>query len=1209
MQALAAGDAGSRSRSRISYIIATVLAMLIVGGVAYYGLNVIRASTFGKERAFRVLGEVAEQIQNLQGNLVGLLGNVPDRLKQCDGPDCARGRAQFARKLDLKLQLQSISVKHSVFDAVCSVNDKATAFVVHANEPNLPFKLFSCSASATAESPAAESSASAPDAMLRLSYGLTGELTPSAEEFISQAFFDEVIVALDDGRVVAEVPNRQRSLAPGSILLHESKVRLLSVTDATQLLRRAAAEASNPGAASLPTGKADADTPISLHPVVFSDRLAGQAYNAFVVGVRLSYPTIAVDGSTQQAGQHALYVIGLKHADLRADILGALGPSGTFIVTVIIALIFFCFPLLSLRLKPMRDPISWPEAASCLLSLILLAALAAVTTAWLWSQQELVRWADGGMRAYAEEIRRRLIDELGNDAVVLSGYRDEIFRDVQRSREDSPDRGCWESFSTEPLPLRALPPPEPPAVASARFVWPPVQTGSGELPASPRKWSAGDDSCNTLQLRAHDATDGLKSWSPLRSSFVLLADGKAAGPRVTAYAIVPVKRDTELKDRPYFKALERDGQWHLPLKGEQGQTLEFVAQRLFNRGDGARVLQVAVPRRKDGAFDGLVSGDTRAHGLTAAVAPLFLKFAVIDRDGAVLFHWDDSRSVTENFLVEAERNSMLQSAVAREQPGYFDGNYNGTPHRFYYLPLEGVPWGVVAFYPTSSVLELSAQAGISALVAYAAIILLAVAVFVLITVIIGRTAMKQWVSTLWPRPQAQHSYEMWGVAGTISTVGFMMVLAWPNGEAGRMIAAAVVMIIGAVLLLASRYWRGHAYPMCISVLLVFTAAVPAAWLSLRYHDAQIEALVRGGLANALDDIERRHAVIAHDLRRWQPDPGARERDLPDAWTLAEHPHAMPVAGYQLGGGQHPSPESQSLWSMTAFAAPPWVSPRPTPELNRWLQYIWRETASTVEQQQRSGILHDSRTIGNWDLVTSDGRPIAVRAQWRAPRSDDTDLNSLPWFKDVMAMLVALVAILLSSSLVCRRLLGAHVVWPAKYSGRDVLPESPATVIYFQGAAKATIDDVLARVTQTINLATDARFASSQALDVAAGTYLLEELDLAVIEPARRQQILTVLEQLIDRDDVELIITANRSPLRRLHRPWMYPEFSPGDEPGYAELIRWDRAMATFREVLQPAVPPTQAGLPTARLADFHRTWKLCTRDERLLLHQLATGKL
>ena len=1215
------------TRSRFSYVLVIIAVLALVGGVAYYGLSVIKTSTFNKERAFRVLGEVAEQFQNLQDNLVGLLSNVPERLKDCTGTACEAGKTQFSRKLDLKLALQNLSLDRSSVNALCAPNSTTAAFVIHSREPNLPFELFSCSIVPPPAPIAAGSAMPSAAGRVPLSYGLKGDLTPSAQSFISQSFFDEVLIAMDDGHVIAELPRSDRSLAPGIAQLHESKVRPLSVTDAARLLGRATQEVENSSkGTAVKSDSAGSTKGVSIHPVVFPDNIAGQPYDVFVVGFRLAHPTIAV-GATGEPGQCTLYLIGLKRTDLRADIVGALGPGGTFAVTIFVALIFFSFPLVSLRLKPAHDPVTWTEAAGCVFALLLMSALLAVTAFWLWSQQELTRWADDGSRSYAHQIRQRLVDELGNDAVLLNAYRQGIYRTVDRKVESSKAGWkCWEAFSDGELPVRVRPVTPPPADmrdSEQIYRWPDTVPGTSVIgrPAD-RIWSNDDDSCNTLQLQAQNNTDALRSWSPLRSNLAVLDDGKAAGPRVTVYAAVPVKRDLDLSNRPYFKALEREQQWSLPSvglpAGEAGLT--FVAQRLFNRGDGARVLQIAVPRQPQGAFEGLVSGDSRVHGLTAAIAPLFLRFAVIDREGAVLFHWDDSRSVTENFLVEAEGNSLLRSAVLRGEKGHFAGNYAGEPHRFFYLPLEGVPWGVVVFYPTGKVTELSSQAGISALVAYAAAALLAFGVFVLLAVVVGKDAVKKHFSRFWPRAGYEHHYEAWGVAAALGTMGFMLLLAWPNGERGRMLAAVVIVLAGGVLVAAARFWRGHAYAMCISMALLFTAALPATGLALRYHDAQLEAAVRDGLSAALEEVTRRHAIIAHDLRRWEPVPTARDVRMPDAWILAEHPDAIPVPGFEFGDSAADSGRSCNgpCWQMTAFAAPPWAKPFRSPQLNDWMQFVWANTASSASQRQRSGLLHDARTIENWKMKSPDGHDVTARAQWRGTGNVGADRNGLRWTKDVVAALIATVVILLLSAMVSRRLLGSRVAWPARHRDEAIVPEVPATVIYYRGAAgtqqlrasTAQLRDLVKRAQrQLINLATDERFGKLQPLDISAGAYLLTDLDMAIIEPVRRQQILAVLERIVRRDDIEPVITAHRSALRRLHRPEMYPEFRPGDAPDYAELIRWDSVLAQFSEVRQTVAPGAETGQSTAKLAAHHRAWKLCTRDERLALYQLATGKL
>ncbi len=59
--------------------------------------------------------------------------------------------------------------------------------------------------------------------------------------------------------------------------------------------------------------------------------------------------------------------------------------------------------------------------------------------------------------------------------------------------------------------------------------------------------------------------------------------------------------------------------------------MRFSAQRLFNKRDGAKLLQVAIPRMKTQyvqgnssvkIFDGILTGDTSMYAFSAAVPPL-----------------------------------------------------------------------------------------------------------------------------------------------------------------------------------------------------------------------------------------------------------------------------------------------------------------------------------------------------------------------------------------------------------------------------------------------------------------------------------------------------------------------------------------------------------------------------------------------------------
>jgi hypothetical protein len=134
----------------------------------------------------------------------------------------------------------------------------------------------------------------------------------------------------------------------------------------------------------------------------------------------------------------------------------------------------------------------------------------------------------------------------------------------------------------------------------------------------------------------------------------------------------------------------------------------MTAQRLFNLLDGRKLLQVAIPRADSAPeqFTGIVSGDSFVYSLSTAVPVGYYRFAVFEEaTGTVLFHDDDSRSLLENVFEEAERDAGFLEAVGQRTPARLAMRYHGRPHRGVYAPIEGMPWGVVALYPTAVVDE------------------------------------------------------------------------------------------------------------------------------------------------------------------------------------------------------------------------------------------------------------------------------------------------------------------------------------------------------------------------------------------------------------------------------------------------------------------------------------------------------------------------
>jgi hypothetical protein len=140
----------------------------------------------------------------------------------------------------------------------------------------------------------------------------------------------------------------------------------------------------------------------------------------------------------------------------------------------------------------------------------------------------------------------------------------------------------------------------------------------------------------------------------------------------------------------------------------------------------------------------------------------------------------------------------------------------------------------------------------------------------------------------------------------------------------------------------------------------------------------------------------------------------------------------------------------------------------------------------------------------------------------------------------------------------------------------------------------------------VNLATKALYTELAADRVIQGPVLLTNLDIALVDASRRRDILDALERLADNSQVQLLILCRRSPIDQLYHPERYPESGVEHACALDESLRWDNVLQKFecREIDNMDAPRTHPSLATV---DHHRTWKLCTRSERL--YDVARGRL
>jgi len=92
---------------------------------------------------------------------------------------------------------------------------------------------------------------------------------------------------------------------------------------------------------------------------------------------------------------------------------------------------------------------------------------------------------------------------------------------------------------------------------------------------------------------------------------------------------------------------------------------------------------------------------TQPISLYNAVLPGGFQFAVVQKDGTVVFHSDPTRNLRENFLAETDLDPNLQSRVEMHSEGPVAANYMGLPNRMYVLPMDAGDqkgrWTIVIF--------------------------------------------------------------------------------------------------------------------------------------------------------------------------------------------------------------------------------------------------------------------------------------------------------------------------------------------------------------------------------------------------------------------------------------------------------------------------------------------------------------------------------
>ena len=166
-------------------------------------------------------------------------------------------------------------------------------------------------------------------------------------------------------------------------------------------------------------------------------------------------------------------------------------------------------------------------------------------------------------------------------------------------------------------------------------------------------------------------------------------DGKV----IVNAAMGPHKPDTvNIKDRDYFlNAKEK------LLLGIGKPDTAFTMEAVFAKNTGEFSVTLAHP--SDTTKNSNISGiDFRPLSLMDPVLPSGYGFCIIDDKGEVVFHSKSDRNLQENFFSEVDNPNEFKAGITSRGGEIVSGSYWGKPHRFYFMPMKGLPWHVVTFF-------------------------------------------------------------------------------------------------------------------------------------------------------------------------------------------------------------------------------------------------------------------------------------------------------------------------------------------------------------------------------------------------------------------------------------------------------------------------------------------------------------------------------
>jgi hypothetical protein len=222
-------------------------------------------------------------------------------------------------------------------------------------------------------------------------------------------------------------------------------------------------------------------------------------------------------------------------------------------------------------------------------------------------------------------------------------------------------------------------------------------------------------------------------------------------------------------------------------------------------------------------------------------------FAIVNRQGDLLFHSEAEHDASENFFAETDNNRRLRALIDARQRGWLNLQYGGDDYRAYATPLaikDVADWSLITFFDK----QLARTLNIDWLILAALFVAIYAGVYLAVIVAVHFTRRTYRAPWLWPTSDQSHTYIRIAIALTILTAGWLAAFArLSNAELlwTAWLLPFVAWIVTYCLLAppGSAHRRSVAAATGVAILVVWLAVVRDVWVTLIVFGAILAAVV------------------------------------------------------------------------------------------------------------------------------------------------------------------------------------------------------------------------------------------------------------------------------------------------------------------------------------------------------------------------------